>query len=72
MLRCGQNCEFCHIESCGKNNVTSYIKLQLTSFFLHMELHGAYSYSIQPVSFQKLFKILQNGTVVTYVLFGLT
>ena len=30
-------CEFCHIESYGKNSVTSFIKLQATSFFLHME-----------------------------------
>ena len=33
----GQNCEFCHIESRGKNNATNLIKLQSTSFFLHME-----------------------------------
>ena len=37
MLRRGQHCEFCHIESCGKNNEKSLIKLQLTSFFLHIE-----------------------------------
>ena len=37
MLRREQNCEFCHIESGGKNNVTSLIKLQSTSFFLHIE-----------------------------------
>ena len=24
MLHCGQNCEYCHNESCGKNNVTSF------------------------------------------------
>ena len=32
----GQNCEFCHIESCGKNNVTSLLNLQMT-FFFHIE-----------------------------------
>ena len=37
MICGGQNCKFCHIEPCGKNNVTSLIKLQLTSLFLHME-----------------------------------
>ena len=38
MLCCGQICEFCHIESHDKNNVTGLIKLQSTSFCLHMEL----------------------------------
>ena len=47
-LRRGQNCEFCYIESGGKNNVTSLIKLQSTSFFLHME-----PVYMEPVSFQK-------------------
>ena len=37
MLRRRQNCKFCHIESRGKNDVTNLIKLQSTSFFLHME-----------------------------------
>ena len=37
MLRRGQNGEFCHKKSRGKNNVTSLIKLQSTSFFLQME-----------------------------------
>ena len=36
MLCRGQNCKFCHIESCGKKNVTNLIKQQTTSFFLHM------------------------------------
>ena len=37
MLHHGQNCEFCHIEQCGKTktNVTSLMNVQLTSFFFH-------------------------------------
>ena len=37
MLRQRQDWKFCHIESRGKNNVTSLIKLQPTSGFLHIE-----------------------------------
>ena len=37
MLRRGQICELCHIESRGKYDVTSLIKRQSTSFLLHME-----------------------------------
>ena len=37
MLRCGQHCTFCHIESCVKNDVKSLIKLQSTLFFVHIE-----------------------------------
>ena len=34
----GQNCEFCHIKSRGKNNATSLINKTATDFiFLHME-----------------------------------
>ena len=36
MFRGGQNCEFCHIESRGKNDATALVKLQWTSFFLHI------------------------------------
>ena len=67
MLSRGQDCEFCHIESSGKNNVTGLIKLQLTSFFLRMELiYIVFIY--QPVSFQKSFKVFQNGALVTIAL----
>ena len=38
MFRRGQNCEFCHIESHGKNTVKSLINLQSTLFILHIEL----------------------------------
>ena len=34
MLRRGQNHEFCHMESRGKNNVTSLFKLQSILYFL--------------------------------------
>ena len=64
MLCCGQNCKFCHIESCGKNTVTNLIKLQSTSFFLHME--PVYIHSHQPVSFQTNFQDLTNGNLVTF------
>ena len=62
MLGCGQNCKFCHFEPLGRNIVTSLMKLQLTSFF---STHWADVHSIlyQPVSFQKLFRILQNGAI---------
>ena len=67
MLRRGQNYKFCHIESRGKNDVTNLMKLQSASFFLHMEPIYILFYS-----FQKLFKILQNGTLVTIALIFLT
>ena len=38
MIHHGQNCEFCHIESRGKNTVKSLINLHSTSFFVHIEL----------------------------------
>ena len=41
------------------------MKLQLTSFFLHIES----IYFISACKFQKLFKILQSGTIVTIALF---
>ena len=48
MLCHGQNCEFCHMEFCGKINVTSLIKLQLTSFFLHIEpIHVVFISALQ-------------------------
>ena len=65
MLCCGQSEEFCHIESCGKNNVTSLLELQLTLSFLHIErIYIVFMY--QPDTFQKLFKILQNGRHPSY------
>ena len=68
MLHRVQNCEFSHIESRGKNNVTNLRKLQSTSFF---STHGAFiiQYSYQPVSFQTLLRILQNGDLVTIEIF---
>ena len=65
MIRRGQKCEFCHIESHGKKTVKSLINMQSTSFFLHIELTYTVGYLYQPVSFQKLVKILQNGALVT-------
>ena len=60
-----------HIESCGKNNATRLIKLQSISFFLVGHIEHIYFVFI-PVSFQKLFKILQNGAQITTALFWLT
>ena len=74
MFRRGQNYKFCHIESCGKNNATSLIKLQSTSFFQHMD-----TIDIVFISFcyfskkkKKKIKILQNGALVTIAVFWLT
>ena len=66
MLRCGQNWKCCHIEPCGKNSVTNLIKLSSTSFFLHME---SIYIVFKSAYFQKFFKILQNGALVTIALF---
>ena len=70
MLCRGQNCQVCHTESCGMNDVTSLIKLQLTLFF---STHKAYLYSNYiSLLFLKKFKILQNDALVTIALIWLT
>ena len=63
-----QHYKFCYnIESSGKNNVNDLIKLQSTSFFfIYIELIFLI---FMLACFQKLFKILQNGTLVTIALF---
>ena len=55
MLCRGQNYEFVTLNSESKDNVTSKIKLQSTSFFLHIE--PIYVVFIQSVSFQQILKI---------------
>ena len=63
MLCRGQDCKFCHID-----NVKSLIKLQSTSFFIHIEpIYIVFISSCN--SFQKLFKILQNGALVITAVF---
>ena len=58
------NIASCHIESHGKNNGKSLITDFI--FFLHIEL---FVQLCQPISFQKLSKILQNGVLVTIAFF---
>ena len=54
--------------------IVRYLKFITSSYFPYFPniityCHGA---SYQPVSFQKLLKILQNGALVTIALFWLT
>ena len=44
MLWCGQNCKFCYIESCGRNNVIFFLNKTIINFIF--STHGAYLYSI--------------------------
>ena len=74
MLCRGQNCEFCHIESRGKNNVPSLIKLQSTSIFFSTQ--GAYFYIVFISACyslkKKKFQDLKNWHPSYYCTFFLT
>ena len=63
-----------HIESRGRNNVKSLNKIAINPpnnqlHFFSYTLNLFIKYLYQAVSFQKLFKILQNGDLVTTALF---
>ena len=65
MLRHGQHYEFCHIESCVKIMLKVRLSCNQLQFFYTLSL----SIHISLLVFKKSFNILQNGALVTMVLF---